>query len=63
MSSTPACGKKKGSSGIQAMRLFTAGFSYTGSPEQRTAPASGLSTPVTQRMAVVLPAPLGPTRP
>ena len=34
-----------------------------GRPRQRTSPASGSSTPRMIRMAVVLPAPLGPTNP
>ena len=34
-----------------------------GRPSQRTAPASAASTPRTMRIAVVLPAPLGPTKP
>jgi hypothetical protein len=35
----------------------------TGRPFQRTAPPSGSRTPRTIRIAVVLPAPLGPTKP
>jgi hypothetical protein len=35
----------------------------SGSPRQRTSPASASSTPSMIRMAVVLPAPLGPTKP
>jgi hypothetical protein len=38
-------------------------LSVMGRPRQRTASASGSSTPSTIRMAVVLPAPLGPTKP
>jgi hypothetical protein len=37
--------------------------SSIGLPRQRTWPASGSSTPRMIRMAVVLPAPLGPTNP
>ena len=35
----------------------------TGRPRQRTSPPSGSSTPSTIRMAVVFPAPFGPTNP
>jgi len=35
----------------------------TGRPRQRTSPRSGASTPSTIRIVVVLPAPLGPTKP
>jgi len=35
----------------------------SGAPRQRTSPRSGSSTPSTTRIAVVFPAPFGPTKP
>ena len=42
---------------------FVALASSTASPGSVTAPESGASTPMTMRIAVVLPAPLEPTKP
>ena len=58
-----AWGKKYQSSGIAAMRPFTAGFSYIGWPSRVISPLSGRYMPVKCRMMVDFPAPLGPTRP
>ena len=63
MSRMDACGKWNISSGMQKMRALTDGFSYTGAPSASTSPESCLSTPARCFIAVVLPAPFGPTRP
>src|SRR5579862_8232529 len=52
------------SSGSTPMRALAAtGPAHTSMPSTHTWPASGRSNPVAMRSVVVLPAPLGPTRP
>ena len=63
MSVIEACGKWNTSSGMAKMRPFTPGFSYTGSPSASTSPESCFNMPARCFIAVVLPAPFGPTSP
>ena len=63
-SSTVRFSKRRGSSGIQASFDFApTGSSLRSWPAMFTEPEVGGRIPLRQRSVVVLPAPLGPTRP
>ena len=48
---------------MEEIRALAAGFSYTGSPSASTSPESCFKMPARCFIAVVLPAPFGPTSP
>jgi hypothetical protein len=56
------CGNSAKSWNIMAMSRFQGGSPVTSLPPIRISPASGSSSPATQRSVVVLPQPEGPSR-
>ena len=63
-SSTVRCSKSCGSSGMNARSAFArSGDVAMSKPPTRTVPLVGTMMPAMLRSVVVLPAPLGPTRP